>query len=234
MIRRYENPDRKPRAGHVVNYLGVATDIRWVPEISGMAGVVEGVPIPGNWHADIAEWAAVIRAVELASRTFTVAELGCGWGCWMNNSAAIAKRRGLKVLALGIEAQPDRLELAKEACATNGLFPAEYRLHLGMATAQTFGAILAGIPRVDLLHFDIQGAERELVHSTLRFLRERVAYLVIGTHSRQIEGSLIEDLMGTGWELEIERPAIPDPKKPGWESSTDGVQGWRNPALTRR
>jgi hypothetical protein len=40
---------------------------------------VEGIPIPANWHADIAEWAAALRAVELAEETFTVVELGCGW-----------------------------------------------------------------------------------------------------------------------------------------------------------
>jgi hypothetical protein len=57
-----------------------------------------------------------------------------------------------------------------------------------------------------------------------------VAYLVIGTHSRQIEGQLIGDLFGTGaWSLEIERPAIlaiESGKEP--RTVIDGVQAWRN------
>jgi hypothetical protein len=40
---------------------------------------VEPIPIPANWHADIAEWAAALRAVDLARGSFTMAELGCGW-----------------------------------------------------------------------------------------------------------------------------------------------------------
>jgi hypothetical protein len=40
---------------------------------------------------------------------------------------------------------------------------------------------------------------------TLDLLRGKV---VVGTHSRQIEGRFFEMLFGEGWKLEIERPAI--------------------------
>ncbi|MFC6477506.1 hypothetical protein ACFQDN_14640 [Pseudomonas asuensis] len=46
------------------------------------------------------------------------------------------------------------------------------------------------IDRIDLLHIDIQGGELDLVAKAISFMNEKVAYVMIGTHSRQIEGSL--------------------------------------------
>jgi FkbM family methyltransferase len=68
--------------------------------------------------------------------------------------------------------------------------------------------IFASAPKVDLLHIDIQGGEVGLVRGSMQFLYDHVSYMVIGTHSRAIEGQLIELLMNNNWVLEIERPAI--------------------------
>ena len=88
-------PDLPATPGYVTNFLGVRIDPAFAPEaLAGKAGTVEPVPIPANWHADIAEWAAALRAVELAGDTFRMIELGCGWGCWMNNTGAAARRAG--------------------------------------------------------------------------------------------------------------------------------------------
>src|SRR5678816_4489395 len=87
LMWKYAVPDLKPRPGLVVNYLGVAVDPKFLPLVlEGMAGEVQPVPIPANWHADIAEWGAVLRSIDLAKDSFTMAELGCGWGCWINNA----------------------------------------------------------------------------------------------------------------------------------------------------
>ena len=54
----------------------------YVPGVlDGTHGQVQALPIPANWHADIAEWGAVLRFIDLARKNFTIAELGCGWGC---------------------------------------------------------------------------------------------------------------------------------------------------------
>src|SRR6201999_3912496 len=66
--------------------------------------------------------------------------------------------------------------------------------------------VVGAVPRVDLLHMDIQGGEADFVHDCMATLSEKVAYLVIGTHSRAIEGRLMTDLLAAGWVLEIERP----------------------------
>ena len=216
-----------------------------------------------------------LRAVELAQDRFTMIELGCGWGCWMNNTGVAARRRGLAVTLIGIEGDPGHSVYANEATAANGFDPADVTLHHGIAAAhsgralfprQALGvadwglepifdatpeqideAVQSGacdaLPmlslaeligerrRIDLLHVDIQGGEAALIAGTLELLTERVAVLLIGTHSRQIEGELFERLLKAGWVLEIERPAILSVNAAGPTVTVDGVQGWRNPAL---
>jgi FkbM family methyltransferase len=91
--------------------------------------------------------------------------------------------------------------------------------------------VLEGVDVVDVLHIDVQGTELELVRHNLQLLKRRVRYLVIGTHSRRIEGGLIESLLSEGWELEVEEPCTFDIKHPWFEVQLDGTQGWRNPTL---
>lgn len=84
---------------------------------------------------------------------------------------------------------------------------------------------------VDLLHMDIQGGEADLIASSLKLLTERVRYLVVGTHSRQIEGAIFDVLLDAGWKLEIERPAVLSLADKSPVVTVDGVQGWRNSAI---
>jgi hypothetical protein len=275
LISRHENPNRAPKLGHVVNYLGVALNTDFVPVIAHLAGTVEGVPIPANWHADIAEWGAALRALELSKDTFTMAELGCGWGCWMNITGTAAKRLELKTHLIGVEGDEGHITFAKQAFATNNIPEEDYTLIRGIATAasgialfprqneagsswglepifnasdqQRAEAIASGAadelpmislaevigihPKLDLLHIDIQGGEAALIRDCLPLLSERVAYIVVGTHSRQIEGQIMGDLLSAGWHLEVERPAILMIHEHRPVVTVDGVQGWRNPRL---
>ena len=276
IIRAHENPSRQPKPGHIVNFLGVAMNLDFMPHLKHADGRVEGVPIPANWHADMAEFAGALRAVDLARKRFTMIELGCGWGCWMNNTGVAAQRRGLAVHLIGVEGDQGHLAFAREALATNGIAADEYTLHRGIAGARNgtalfprqprsghdwglearpirprdarkwalrlnrydelpvlgLDAIIGDEPRIDLLHIDIQGAEAVLIRDCLETLNAKVAYIVVGTHSRAIEGYLMTTLLNAGWALEIERPAIMEIKRRGPQTSVDGVQGWRNPRLT--
>ncbi|UEM21144.1 hypothetical protein JL100_029475 [Skermanella mucosa] len=54
--------------------------------------------------------------------------------------------------------------------------------------------------------------------------------MVIGTHSRQIEGRLMDSLPKAGWTLEMERPAIIRLSEGTQLTLVDGIQGWRNTA----
>lgn len=98
--------------------------------------------------------------------------------------------------------------------------------------AKTLETIAADLDRVDLLHIDIQGGEAALVRESLDFLAKKVAYIVIGTHGRDLEGDLIATLRGGGWILEIEEPCtLPLPLHGEGIPYADGLQGWRNPQL---
>ena len=277
VLHRHAVPGLRPDADHLTNFLGVRIDPKFFPQIlEGKKGHIEPIPNPSNWHADIAEWAAALRAVDLARDSFTVLELGCGWGCWLNNTGAAARRLGLEVRLLGVEGDRGHIGFAREACATNGHPPSQIALHHGIASARSgialfprqaetsgswalepvFGAteeqrrqaaqagthdelpmialeeLLAPYPRIDLLHMDIQGGEAEIVRQCGELLAAKVAYLVIGTHSRQIEGEIFGMMLAAGgWALEMERPAILHLHEQGPHVTVDGVQGWRNLSL---
>jgi FkbM family methyltransferase len=83
---------------------------------------------------------------------------------------------------------------------------------------------------VDLIHFDIQGAEREAISASIDTLNEKVRYVVIGTHGRDIEGTLMTLLSANGWRFENEQPARIAPAADGSITLlADGTQVWRNP-----
>ncbi|HEY5805337.1 MAG TPA: class I SAM-dependent methyltransferase [Lysobacter sp.] len=276
LMQRHAVRNLQARPGFLTNFLGVHIDPKFFPTIlTGREGQVEGIPIPANWHADIAEWGTALRAIELAGNTFTMIELGCGWGCWMNNTGVAARATGRGVQLIGIEGDEHHLEFARESLATNGFQDDQVSLHRGIASARsgfalfprqdvagtTWGSepifdatveqrrialasgsfdelpmvLLADLigkhSRIDLLHIDIQGGEANLVKENLDLIRTRVAYLLIGTHSKQIEGSLYDTLLGSGWRLEMERAAIFELVDGTPHIRVDGVQGWRNCAL---
>jgi len=276
IVERHVLPTRRALPGHIVNFLGVAMNAEFMPHHKERAGQLDEIPIPANYHADMAEWAAVLRSLELANKNYTMIELGCGWGCWMNNTGVVAKRLGLRTHVIGIEADQGYIRFAQEALATNRINPSEYTLIRGVAAATggfalfprqddpgghwglepIFGAsekqvdeavrsgrydkvrvvplaeAVGSQPIIDLLHIDIQGGEAGLVRDCISLLTERIAYIVIGTHSREIEGLLISELLRAGqWRLEIERPAIFQITPHGLQTNVDGVQGWRNIGL---
>jgi hypothetical protein len=63
-------------------------------------------------------------------------------------------------------------------------------------------------------------------------LKERVRWMVIGTHTRDIENDLAACLIKTGWRLEKEKPAeiIFNPNAATIQAMTaiDGTQVWSN------
>ena len=273
LVQRHAAIGLKPTPGYFTNFLGVLIDPKFFPSIlDEKAGEIEKPPQVCNWHACVAEWGATLRAVEYAGPTFTMIELGCGWGCWMNNTGVAAKRLGKKVHLIGVEGDESHIGFARESLATNGFATDEYTLHRGVAAGRSgtalfprqdqggahwglepiFGAtdeqraealrtgrfdalpmislaeLVAGHDRIDLLHIDIQGGEVEFIRNCLPLINEKVAYMFIGTHSRQIDGALFDLLLGAGWLLEIERPALIRIEHGQAAVHSDGVQGWKN------
>ncbi|MDQ0082959.1 hypothetical protein J2W35_003318 [Variovorax boronicumulans] len=279
-MRRYAAPDPQPTPGLVTNWLGVKIDPKvYPPVLEGLAGTVEPMPNPNNWHADVAEWAAALQSVDNANPdSFTMIELGCGWGCWMNNTGVAARSTGRRVHVIGVEGDKGHLDFARECLIMNGfafeevtlahgiaasrggvaLFPRQGAAGGTWALAPIFGAtheqlaeaaaagthdelrmiplaeLVGDHPRIDLLHIDIQGGEADLIDDCIDLLNDKVAYMLVGTHSKQIEGRLYATLLKAGWRLEMERAAIFDVKERIEPFiMVDGVQGWRNPRHVR-
>ena len=89
-----------------------------------------------------------------------------------------------------------------------------------------------GAATVDFLHIDIQGSEYQLISAELDWINENVRSMMIATHSRVIEG-LIMDLLGkSGWSLCREKPCrfTLEGGAASWEGRAlaDGSQYWRN------
>lgn len=274
LVRRHVDKARTAVPGMRVNSFGVKVPDKVIPRaIVDHVPAVEATPFPSNWHADTAEFAAVLRAVELAGETFTMLELGCGWGCWMNISGVAARRSGKTVRLVGVEGDWFNFSLAEEALAANDFAADDFTLHHGIAHAASgtaafpqqqagedtwglapvfstdeagyaaametgrytelpmiaFDALAEEHGRFDLVHIDIQGGEKDLVAESIEALTRTAAYMVIGTHGRDIEGAVMETCAAAGWTLEVERPAILH--LPNREVTVDGVQGWRNPRL---
>lgn len=96
---------------------------------------------------------------------------------------------------------------------------------------------LSHLDVVDFMHIDIQGGEAELIPNIIDELTKKVSVLMIGTHSRKIEGDFIASLPQKGWKLFRERPcqfySMAD--APTLEGLTylDGAQMWVNMGMNR-
>lgn len=96
-------------------------------------------------------------------------------------------------------------------------------------------SILQNEEDVDLIHMDIQGAELAVIESSVDTLNEKVKRLHIGTHSRRIDGGIIQVMSKAGWTCkraylcnsEMDTPYGPMPFE-------DGVQTWTNPKFFKQ
>ena len=275
LLRRFQVRDQAPEPGIVRNFLGTRIRPSVYPRIlAPMAGTVEGPPAPGNWHADIAEWASGLYSVAQARDRYRIVELGCGWGCWIVNMGVVARGLGLAVDLAGVEGDRTHLAHARETLALNGFDAGQYRLWHGIAGPKPGQAIFpdpaagtahwggepvfypdaATLDRarrqdgvqildcvtlddlgqgqpIDLLHIDIQGGEVDYVVGNAPAMDRLVKRVLIGTHSRAIEGRLMEHFLARpGWRLEMERPALAPVTGGRPLIGIDGVQMWAGPA----
>jgi hypothetical protein len=91
--------------------------------------------------------------------------------------------------------------------------------------------LLRPFTTVDVIHIDIQGHEHAVVASARKILQEKAKRLVIGTHSRNIEQQLFDELSAAGWRLEADESCVYKPNDGKPALFLDGCQIWRNPRL---
>jgi hypothetical protein len=138
LLDQFHQPGLAPEPGVLINFLSTRVPVEVSPEIlAPRAGKLEGKPNPGNWHADIAEWAAALRSVVMARDSYRIVELGCGWGCWITNMGVAARLRGLDVDLIGIEGDSSHLDNARRTLELNGFAEGnDFRLYHGIAGPQ--------------------------------------------------------------------------------------------------
>lgn len=101
--------------------------------------------------------------------------------------------------------------------------------------ARRIDDLIADETHIDLVHIDIQGWEAKSIFASIDILNKKVVSMVIGTHSRVIEGELITLLRESGWLLIYEKPCkfhcqSPLPDLVG-ATHFDGTQFWVNSRL---
>lgn len=101
--------------------------------------------------------------------------------------------------------------------------------------AYSIPTICKGLDAIDYMHWDIQGAELDVAKSAIDFLNEKVRYLFIGTHSRFIEGNLLDLFFRNGWDVLYQNPCsfVYNRETPSLEGMTisDGEIFLRNPSV---
>jgi hypothetical protein len=78
---------------------------------------------------------------------------------------------------------------------------------------------------------DIQGFELKSIRASLDALQRKVRVLLVATHSRALEGGIIELLHGNGWRLMHEKPCKFTPGENSELTALtylDGTQVWVN------
>lgn len=110
----------------------------------------------------------------------------------------------------------------------------------GLRTVKVFGinGLLAREPIWDLVHIDIQGDEGKICHAGIGEMTKKVKWVVVGTHGREMDGTVMKIFHEAGWSLENEKPSLLAGHQIGRAlelmMSMDGVQVWRNPNLSER
>lgn len=95
----------------------------------------------------------------------------------------------------------------------------------------TIESVLADVTSVDFMHMDIQGFELRSIRVSLDVLQRKVKVLLVATHSRALEGGIIDLLHDNGWKLLYEKPCK---FNPGSDTDLtaltylDGTQVWVN------
>lgn len=95
----------------------------------------------------------------------------------------------------------------------------------------TVASLLRDEPMVDIAHFDIQGHEVDAIRASINVMNERIRRVVVGTHSRPIEGELFSLFHENGWRLELDIGCLYREVDEVPTMVQDGAQLWRNPRL---
>ena len=109
-------------AGLEPNFLGVMTRTSYFKLFqSHSADHYEKTRYP-RLNEEYFEWIDLLEAVQSAEESFTLLELGAGWGRWMANAVAVMKQiNDLPYTLVGVEAEPTHFQWMKQHLQENGV-----------------------------------------------------------------------------------------------------------------
>lgn len=135
---------------HIFDFIGSCTQVAFKHGWEKHALPLEKQKTPNlppvNEH--YFDWIATLQAVNNATETFRMAELGAGYAPWLAR-AALACRQRDKIKSfefVAVEADPTRYEWTKQNLSDNGLDPEDYHVLKGAVSDE--GGILR-FPAVD-------------------------------------------------------------------------------------
>lgn len=288
LLSKYVDNDAAPYPGYYTDFMGIRTSPgAFTPGFldSAAGQITRNIPIPDDsFHAMAIEYCSLLSVVEATNTTtFTMFELGAGWGPWMSYAVKACRMKGgfSHINTIGVEGEENKIPLIEDHLAVNGFredngnltqtyngvhsriihgivgekdglidFPVASADNYGVSVLYTkpglenkmvsvpcysLETLMKDFETVDFMHIDIQGYEWDVITSSIKSICEKVRYMCISTHSRKIEGDLIDFLLKNGWELHRESPCAfrrGDNKPIHIVDLTthDGNQFWKNTA----
>jgi hypothetical protein len=113
--------------GYVTDFMGIRHRINVFPShYEVLDGTVcGGLPIPDDGiHAETIEYIGTFMSIEDAGSSYSMFELGAGWGPWMSISGLAALKKGINNINLiGVEGESHKIDFIKKHLTENGLRP---------------------------------------------------------------------------------------------------------------
>src|SRR6202049_3941977 len=273
LIRQFEPYSGDVDARLRVNFLGQKTD----PAFGFPSSAASGDFYPAI-NDEVFEWIAVLEAVLEARTSFTMLELGAGYGRWLVAAVCAMRRKrpNMPFKLVAVEPEQAHFRFLHHHFSDNGINPDDHMLIAAAVTApgepvhfsaghskEWYGQHIAPeghtdstypqaqtvrVPAVkledllqshhyiDLIDADIQGAELEVVTSSMQALTAKTRRAYISTHSADIHSKLAllfkaagwKQLAMHGWKGENELTRF------GRLTFVDGIQYWLNPHIAPR
>ncbi len=235
-------------AGFHADYVGAMTRCEFSKTESASKQAVYVTTSSPAVNEEYLEYVNLLQAVANAQGTFTMLDLGAGYGRWLVR-AACAVRRGARLPAclVGIESNPERFQEMMTHFVDNGLRSEEHLL-IESAVAAAGGALilnaipdgapvvslellLGGLELVDLAAIHLP-SPIEILSGAADALDLQVKRIHISTETREVEASLRHLFQRLGWLCLNDYPCKSKSITPfGQIQFRHGVQSWLNPQL---
>ena len=131
------------RAGYVADFTGAIISTQFVegwdlPERNTDRYLETDYP-PVN--EDFFEYISLLKSIDEAEKTFTMIELGAGYGRWIISAAKASEQKdNLQYFLIGIEAEPEHFRMMQEHFRNNGINP-DYHMLVNAAITDREGEV---------------------------------------------------------------------------------------------